>query len=280
MKKKLALVALATISFAGSAAAADLPSRKAPVVAPPPTLTWTGLYIGANAGGAWSGNNSGTLKVYGGAPALSVVPLGHNVFNNYGGLIGGGQVGYNYQLSSFLIGAEADIQGLAASNGGANFTGASSAEGVSYTTIGKAVSNLQYIGTVRGRVGYLVMPTLLAYGTAGFAYGGVSSTVYLATSGNNGTGGGGSLSYANTQSGWTAGGGLEWMFAPNWSAKAEYLYYSLSNGYASTTIADTVSGTSAWAYGVGASRSYNGNIVRAGVNYHINWNPTPVVAKF
>jgi outer membrane immunogenic protein len=70
------------------------------------------------------------------------------------------------------------------------------------------------------------------------------------------------------------------MFAPNWSAKAEYLYYSLSNGYASTTIADTVSGTSAWAYGVGASRSYNGNIVRAGVNYHINWSPAPVVAKF
>jgi outer membrane immunogenic protein len=281
MKKQLALVAMATLSIAGSLAgtslAADLPSRKAPVVAPPP-LTWTGLYVGANIGGAWSGSNSGSLQVWGGPPALSAVPLGSNVFNNYGGLIGGGQFGYNYQVSSILIGAEADIQGLAASNGGVNFLGASSGGGVNYATAGKAVSNLQYIGTVRGRVGYLVMPTLLAYGTAGFAYGGVSSTVYLATSGTDGSGGGGSLSYANTQTGWTAGGGLEWMFAPNWSAKAEYLYYSLSNGYASTTIADT--NTNAWSYGVGASRSYNGNIVRAGVNYHVNWSPAPIVAKF
>ena len=80
MNKQLALIALATLSFAGSAGAADLPSRKAPIVAPP-SLTWTGLYVGANIGGAWSGNNSGSLQVYGGAPALSAVPLGRNVFN-------------------------------------------------------------------------------------------------------------------------------------------------------------------------------------------------------
>jgi outer membrane immunogenic protein len=68
------------------------------------------------------------------------------------------------------------------------------------------------------------------------------------------------------------------MFLPNWSAKAEYLYYSLSNGYASTTIADTAN---TWAYGIGASRSFNGNIVRAGVNYHFNWGaPAAVVAKY
>ena len=80
-----------------------------------------------------------------------------------------------------------------------------------------------------------------------------------------------------TVPGWSAGGGVEWMFAPNWSAKAEYLYYSLSNGYASTTIVDA---GNAWSYGVGASRSYNGNIVRAGVNYHINWSTAPIVAKY
>ena len=181
-----------------------------------------------------------------------------------------------------MIGAEADIQGFAGNASAANFTGVSSSAGTTYTTVGKASSNLQYLGTVRGRVGYLVMPTLLAYGTAGFAYGGVSSTVWLATGGSGGTfggsGGGGSLSYANTQSGWTAGGGVEWMFLPNWSAKAEYLYYSLSNGYASTGIIDT--NTGAWGYGVGASRSYNGNIVRAGVNYHFNFASAPVVAKY
>jgi len=278
MDKKIALAAALAASFAGSALAADLPSKKAPVAAPP-VMSWTGFYVGANAGGAWSGNNSGSLKVYGGAPALSAIPVGNKVFNNYGGFLGGGQVGYNYQLmQSFVIGAEADIQGFAGSASAANFTGVSSSAGTTYTTVGKASSNLQYLGTVRGRVGYLVMPTLLAYGTAGFAYGGVSSTVSLATGGTNGSGGGTSIAYSNTQAGWTAGGGVEWMFLPNWSAKAEYLYYSLSNGYASGGVIDTNTGS--WGYGIGASRSYNGNIVRAGVNYHFNFAPAPVVAKY
>jgi outer membrane immunogenic protein len=242
-------------------------------------MSWTGFYVGANAGGAWSGNNSGSLQVFGGTPALSAIPVGRKVFNSYGGFLGGGQVGYNYQLmQSFVIGAEADIQGFAGSASAANFTGVSSSAGTTYTTVGKASSNLQYLGTVRGRVGYLVMPTLLAYGTAGFAYGGVSSTVSLATGGTNGSGGGTSIAYSNTQAGWTAGGGVEWMFLPNWSAKAEYLYYSLSNGYASGGVIDTNTGS--WGYGIGASRSYNGNIVRAGVNYHFNFAPAPVVAKY
>jgi outer membrane immunogenic protein len=277
MDKKIALAAALAVSFAGSALAADLPSKKAPVAAPP-VMSWTGFYVGANAGGAWSGNNSGSLQVFGGAPALSAIPVGRNVSNRYSGFIGGGQVGYNYQWQSFVIGAEADIQGFAGNASAANFTGVSSSAGTTYTTVGKASSNLQYLGTVRGRVGYLVMPTLLAYGTAGFAYGGVSSTVSLATSGTDGSGGGTSIAYSNTQAGWTAGGGVEWMFAPNWSAKAEYLYYSLSNGYASGGVIDT--NTGAWGYGIGASRSYNGNIVRAGVNYHFNFAPAPVVAKY
>ena len=286
MDKKIALAAALVASFSGSALAADLPSKKAPVVAPP-VLSWTGFYVGANAGGLWSGNNSGSLQIYGGqpglTPALSAIPAGRNVFNNYGGFLGGGQVGYNYQLMQrFVIGVEADIQGMAGNAGAANFTGVSSADGTTYTTYGKASSNLQYIGTVRGRVGYLVMPTLLAYGTAGFAYGGVSTNVWLATGGSGGTyggsGGGTSLAYSNTQAGWTAGGGVEWMFLPNWSAKAEYLYYSLSNGYASGGVIDT--NTGAWGYGIGASRSFNGNIVRAGVNYHFNFASAPVVAKY
>ena len=70
------------------------------------------------------------------------------------------------------------------------------------------------------------------------------------------------------------------MFAPNWSAKAEYLYYSLSNANANTTIADTQSGSALWTYGVSGSRSFNGNIVRAGVNYHFNFASAPVVAKY
>ena len=65
---------------------------------------------------------------------------------------------------------------------------------------------------MRGRVGYLITPTLLIYGTGGFAYGQVSA-----------------FGFNTTPTGWTAGGGVEWMFAPHWSAKAEYLYVDLSN---------------------------------------------------
>ena len=280
MDKKIALAAALLASVSGSALAADLPSKKAPVVAPP-ALTWTGFYVGANAGGAWSSNNSGNYQLYGGAPALSLASGAH-VGNSYSGFIGGGQVGYNYQLmKSFVVGAEADIQGIAANSGYAKFSGAAQSGGTTYTTFGTAKGNLQYIGTVRGRVGYLVMPTLLAYGTAGFAYGGVSTTAIFVTAGNNnGSGGSGSLTYSNTQPGWTAGGGLEWMFAPNWSAKAEYLYYSLSNANANANVFDTQSGASLWNYGVSGSRSFNGNIVRAGVNYHFNFASAPVVAKY
>jgi len=71
---------------------------------------------------------------------------------------------------------------------------------------------------------------------------------------------------------------LEWMFLPNWSAKAEYLYYSLANGNISGGVIDTTLGQ--WGYGITGTRSYNGNIVRAGVNYHFNFASAPVVAKY
>ena len=108
---------------------------------------------------------------------------------------------------------------------------------------------------MRGRVGYLVTPTLLLYGTGGFAYGQRER-----------------FQRSNTSTGWTAGGGVEWLFAPHWSAKAEYLYVDLSS---SGSTAPIPAGTSA--------RTIHPqiNVVRAGVNYHFNWGaPAPVVAKY
>ena len=77
--------------------------------------------------------------------------------------------------------------------------------------VGSANANLSWFGTVRGRLGYLITPTLLIYGTGGFAYGQVDA-----------------WGFSSTHTGWTAGGGVEWMFAPHWSAKVEYLYVNLS----------------------------------------------------
>ena len=119
---------------AGSAIAADLPSRKeAPVYVPPPPPPpmWTGFYVGLNIGGGWSANSSnnsylpyadttygiGSIPFPGASPNLFFLPGGGQTNNNTGGVVGGGQVGYNFQFNQFVIGAEADIQGTSITGG-------------------------------------------------------------------------------------------------------------------------------------------------------------------
>ena len=315
--KKLLLSATSLALLAGTALAADLPSRKAPVLPPPPPPPmWTGFYAGLNAGGTWANNaavnaqtwnlssNQGFVSSGNLAAAALLSGSGSNRSSS-GGFIGGGQIGYNWQINGFglgsglVTGVEADIQGIAGSGGTASRWSAAAVVQnqlngpnfpVTLLTNQPGRSNLQFLGTVRGRLGILAMPTLLVYGTGGLAYGGVSTSFYntqfwLDGSGSNFnylTVGSGTLS--NTQVGWTAGGGLEWMFMPNWSLKAEYLYYDLGNMAGS--IVNTYAGFDS-ATGQGGLQSItnysgrvSGNIVRAGVNYHFNWGATPVVAKY
>lgn len=315
---KAIFAALALALMAGSAMAADLPSYKAPVPLPPPPL-WTGFYIGLNAGGAWSSSNSirvgsSPIWVTGDNPgpnlsspadyALTAALGASGVISsgNAGGFIGGGQFGYNWQFgfggNSFVYGVEADIQGVA-SGGGANGSWTSipvTGANILNHSIGTAASarkNLDYLGTVRGRIGYLLTPTLLVYGTGGLAYGGVNLNVSgfqsvvpaVAAWPTIGFGGG---SYSDTRVGWTAGGGLEWMFMPNWSAKIEYLYYDLGSvqmiaGATAQIYDGSLGGFPAgvkWLNATQARTNYNGNVVRAGVNYHFNWGAAPIVAKY
>jgi len=263
--KKILLSAVSLAILSGSALAADLPSRKAPVAPPPPPPPmWTGFYAGLNLGGGWdAGNgNKNAYNLYGANGGVTS--------KMSGGVIGGGQIGYNYQINSLglggmgaLIGAEADFQGTSMGSNGS---------GTTYNYFGNLSSNqgvsVPWFGTVRGRLGLTVMPTLLVYGTGGFAYADVSRN-------------GGLLGFNNgsaTQTGWTAGGGVEWMFMPNWSAKAEYLYTDVSGGG---------NNNNNWLYqnnlGLGLNSVNNHtrwNTVRAGVNYHFNWGAAPVVAKY
>jgi outer membrane immunogenic protein len=286
MKKILfAVSAVALALSAGSAMAADLPSRKeAPVyVPPPPPPLWTGFYVGLNIGGGWdaNGGQSGVSGFYDpryaiGAPIwnglLPPTNLGNNLFflpngngvGNQGGVVGGAQAGYNFQFNQFVIGAETDFQGTSLSGGGNNaplttfpaFFNNPNGNNflVPIGAITGANISLPWFGTVRGRVGYLFTPTLLLYGTAGFAYGEINA-----------------WGLSNTRTGWTAGGGVEWLFAPHWSAKAEYLYVDLdSNGQ---------TGTFGWTWGNHFHPQLN--VVRVGVNYHFNFAPpAPVVAKY
>jgi outer membrane immunogenic protein len=318
MKKHL-LVSLAVLAtaFTFSVSAADLPSRKAAPVYTAPAATWTGFYAGLNAGGAWANNNSARITTWPLNGDVAVIYWGtlngKVASSTTNGFIGGGQIGYNWQLpvgtAVFVTGVEADIQGVAA-NGGQKTTNAVWQSQPLYCcsvwNSTSASSNLQWLGTVRGRIGYLVTPSLLVYGTGGLAYGSVNfnfsqtqltSVVFPGsqpcfTSTCNGptpiTIAPGSAGYSGTMAGYAAGGGVEWMLLPNWSLKAEYVYYNLGNvattlfltnyplGYVAASGAKPgppfVAST--------AQSSVTGNIARAGINYHFMWGSAPVVASY
>ncbi|MFY9658271.1 MAG: outer membrane beta-barrel protein [Methylocystis sp.] len=297
MKSKvLAASVLATV-LSASAFAADLPSIKAPLVVPPPPPLWTGFYVGANAGGILGGNpglTSSGVDIYddyypaaaGAAGALSADASGIGN-GNRGSFSGGAQVGFNYQFNpSFLVGVEADIQGVAGSSVNTAFTSAAPDPLGSPTTMltsAQFQGSLDYVGTVRARAGYLVTPTLLVYGTGGLAYANANMSASYATIDLAGIYGPGfaSSSYSDTRVGWTAGGGVEWMFLPNWSAKLEYLYYDLGTVTLNSVVTWGSLGYYGYGYSTSASARFNGNLVRAGVNYHFTWGaPVPVLAKY
>ena len=306
--KKIALSVAALALTAGSALAADLPSRKEPLLPPPPPPPlWTGFYVGVNAGGGWANSNttqlgSGPFFIDQTAPAVAAaLAAGYSGTANFGipgrsngGFIGGGQIGYNWQFyNSFVAGIEADIQGVAGSSGGNNLLTAAAVPaplGGSYITSYSGSAHIDYFGTVRGRLGWLFTPTLLAYATGGLAYGGVTSNISSVGTYVGPAGGipfapvTGATSFGDTRVGWTIGGGLEWLFLPSWSAKVEYLYYDLGSIQTTYAVAQAnpvlPSGTS-FNSGVTATTHLSGNVVRAGLNYHFNWGPpAPVVAKY
>jgi outer membrane immunogenic protein len=187
--KKILLSSVALLGLTAGAMAADLPSRRAPapMIAAVPVFTWTGFYVGVNAGYGWNNNDV----------SVTIPTVGTFTSDDEGGFVGGAQVGYNYQMGSLVLGIEADLQ--YADLGGEvvipGFVGFDDGD--------------NYFGTVRARVG-VAFDRALVYATGGFAYGDV---------------GGGFGSDAN--GGWTLGGGLEYAFTNNLTAKVEGLYVNL-----------------------------------------------------
>ncbi|GEP00768.1 outer membrane protein [Methylobacterium haplocladii] len=241
-RRLLAAALCAGTLAAASAQAADLPRRAAapPPVPIPPAFTWTGFYVGVNAGyGFRSGSSTFTDATYG-----TVTGGGSG-----GGIVGGAQAGYNYQFtqgSGFVVGLETDIQGAGFSGGGTALIGTTPYYNVS--------PSLDYFGTVRGRAGY-AFDRWLVYGTGGLAYGGGR------TSSN-------ASAYPYTlpdtsRIGYAVGGGVEYALTDHVSVKLEGLYVNLGKGTAGTTYYDTA--TPAY-YGTGRSDSGFG-IARAGLNY-------------
>ncbi|QAY96817.1 porin family protein [Methylovirgula ligni] len=275
MLRKLLISSTALISMIVAASAADLPSTKdAPAYVPPPVLSWTGFYAGVNAG--WGSlHDDGHLNCYNpeGAYYGNGCGLLPNLHPNANGFIGGGQIGYNWQLNQIVLGVETDFQG-ATFKGSSSFSGAVDYVGGGNSGPGtlNVDESLSWLGTARARLGFLVTPTLLLYGTGGLAYGKVDVDYVRAfPSGDY------SSSASPVKAGWVAGGGAEYAITNNWSVKVEGLFYDLGSVTTSNGSVPIATG-----FTLGKTFGVQGEIVRAGVNYKFDFlaPPAPVVAKY
>lgn len=197
----IGVIGAAVLALAGSAYAADAPARTAPPPVAPvykvpaysaPIYDWTGFYVGVFGGGGWGRHDYAN-------PAST----------HYGssGVLLGGTAGYNWQAGRIVLGVEGDI-------GWANIGGSTvPAVGLAHD------SELQWLGSVRGRAGF-ALNDLLLYGTGGWAFGSVR---------NVSTNAGLVDAFTVSKSGWTVGAGAEYAVAPNWSAKLEYRYTDLGS---------------------------------------------------
>jgi len=189
-----------SVGLGQMALAADLPQRpvyKTPMLPPAPIYNWTGCYVGANIGGAW-----GTLDV-------TDVNTGATASPHNSGFAGGGQIGCDYQMSQWVFGIRNIIDGTSISNG------ATISDGVFSGTVN---SHLRWFDALTARGGYLVQPNVLLY-----AQGGAAWTSWNVTAFNTAGAQVAEISGGN-RTGWTVGGGVEWMFVPHWSLFAEFNY--------------------------------------------------------
>jgi outer membrane immunogenic protein len=219
MHKLLRATALTSLLLGTSLAAnaADLPpAPRAPVPYMPaaiPVFSWTGFYIGGNLGGAWSRGN------------VVDSAFGVNFTNgNSASFVGGGQIGGNYQIGSFVIGAEADFDWFANNNNSGNGT-----------TVGPAIlrvsANDRWETTLAARFGY-ALDHALFYGKAGGGWVGADNFAVI----NVGTGASLAVTNGNSNVGWLLGAGFEYAFTQNWTTKLEYDFLALNNASHNVTL--------------------------------------------
>jgi len=231
-----------TLIVAVPALAADLPSRKeAPAfIAPAPVYSWTGFYIGADIGGGWSELNSTTVA-------------GAAFNSSAAGVVGGGRIGYNYQINQFVIGLEGDFYG----------TGIGQTK--YFPSIDATVNTSQnWLASINGVAGFAIDRTLL-YVIGGVAWADASSAFTPGASYN----GAANFTVSHTYTGYDIGGGVAYAFTPNWIGHVEYRHYGFGSwNYPANVIATRTRAT------------LNDNVFTVGVSYKFGAPPAPVVAKY
>ncbi len=297
MKNLLLAVSILAFGSVG-ASAADMAVKARPMPVPE-VWNWTGFYIGGNVGGSWSDNSTnynmpftapGNVFASCGAPAGVPFPVlaGANPYDlstdcsRPSSVIGGAQIGYNWQTAAWVFGVEADGAWQQLIQHSFVRFGTNPSPG---SPMGSVATDTAYfrseqgpLGTFRGRIGYAGgTGNWMVYATGGLAVGEVkhSATEVLAAgvfcpvapsatcrTGNDDT----------TKVGWTLGAGAEWMFARNWSLGAEYLYVDLGG----STI--TLAPAGGFFFNPSSIRFEDReHIARLKINYHFSG---PVVAKY
>jgi outer membrane immunogenic protein len=241
--KNLLLASIAMITMTVSASAADLALRyaKAPLSPVAAVHDWSGFYVGAHLGYGWGHDD-----------VTAYVRTTGNLFTtfdfNQSGILGGGQIGYNFAATpNWLLGIEGDYSGADVS-GTIDVTRAPGTARLDGT--------LDQLATVRARLGYTT-GSLLLYGTGGFAWGHVKARneqvqcfVQTCTLGATDL-------ISQDRTGWAAGAGIEYAFMQNWSAKIEYIHVDFG------TYRTTLSAVNRF-----DDDTLRVDLVRAGVNYH------------
>jgi outer membrane immunogenic protein len=246
------IAAISVTAFTQIASAADLLG-----VPPAAVASWSGCYVGLNAGGAW-----GDAEIKSSATGIDA-DAGYNTTLRSAGsptlhsesFTGGGQIGCNYQVSQFVLGVEGDF-GYLGFDGSRN-TGPNVAPVGTTITFSEDV-HANWIGTVRGRLGYLVAPNWLIYGTGGAGFTDESFRQNLVF--------GPAITRlpgktTDSRTGWIAGGGVEWAFMPKWSAKLEYLFVD----FGTLSFSNATPNASVYRH----SSDLTDNIVRVGINYKV-----------
>jgi outer membrane immunogenic protein len=243
--RKLSLVVF-TIASVGSiqiALAADMPVKASPVAI---SSNWTGFYIGGSLGGRWTSSDWTTTCLSSGAAGGSGCPLNANFVPgatnrfannnptdfNSSSLRAGLYGGYNWQFSSrWVAGIEGDFawannNKMIAGIPGAEDPTVAGSPGLDTSTVKET-----WDAGIRGRLGYLINPTLLLFATGGVSWTHLEASAFCGSAfsvgwcgGGAGTNVGSSSTSSATMAGWTVGGGLEWMWQPHWLVRAEYRY--------------------------------------------------------
>lgn len=198
--------------FASAASAADLPSMPAPAPAPMPiyspapmAYTWTGFYVGVQAGYAWG-------DVDGDASIDAVTDTGGYDYD-LDGWVGGIHAGYNYQFNNFVVGIEGDIEFADLDGDGG---GIDPSIGTFYHE-----TELDWLASLRLRAGFAI-DRILVYGTGGLVWANVNQRL-------GETGDPALYDDGDSRFGWTIGAGLEYAFLNNWTGRVEYRYYDLGS---------------------------------------------------